>query len=74
MADFTVLILCLSAFLIFDYSLGMPSRKARLKVRKNCDLPKPRSLFLCFCMRINNDVDKTVVLDLSLFKLPVQTE
>ena len=47
MADFSVLILCVSAFFIFDNSLGMPSRKARLKVSKNCDVQKPRSLY-CF--------------------------
>jgi len=53
MADFTVLILCVSAFSMFENSLGMPSRKARLKVSKNGKLQKPwplMDLLLCLCM------------------------
>ena len=58
MADFSVLILCVSAFFIFDNSLGMPSRKARLKVSKNCDVQKPRSLYCyVFLSHKYNDVD-----------------
>lgn len=58
MADFTVLILCVLAFFIFENSLGMPSRKARLKVSENGKLQKPHTLLFMsvFVCHINYDV------------------
>lgn len=40
MASFTALTLCVLTLFILEHSFGMPSRKLRLKVRKECKVDK----------------------------------
>lgn len=53
MADFTVLILCVSAFFIFDNSLGMPSRKAR-RLKRQASQSSALGALMSFSVKLSD--------------------